>query len=413
MKKIPAGRRGAAREFTILAVAVIAAGAVFLLTWSGSPLAMSGPKPAPLPAPSAPENAARTEDPRPTARLEAPPATAPAPHPDAEPALAPDATPVSLRYGTKEPVARTPGALRVMTFNLENLFDDVDDPALNGKNDDKDMTKPADHCKAAAAAIRAANPDVIALQEVESLAALTQFRDRYLADAGYAHIVSIDTGDPRGIENAVLSKFPLKDVQTWEGLPLGGTQPATFGNEKNEFAGQPIAFKRSPLRVTVVAPARDGAGAFELTLFVLHEKSGRGGGYWREKESSKTLELVREFEAAHPGAAVFVLGDCNASARDESIKIFTRGGLKDIFGDEEADRDNLNVTHASGRRIDHIFVNAAAEAELVRESKFVFAQPTRPEKYDYRTTPPPKGYSSDHFPVVVDITPPVGASGVK
>ena len=329
--------------------------------------------------------------------------------PAAKPVLPPSE--VSMRFGRAEPIKRTPGTIRVMNYNIENLFDDKDDPTLSGKADDKDMTKPADHCKAVADAIKRCDPDVIALQEIESLEALTAFRDTYLSGLGYDHVVSIDTGDARGIENSVLSRFPLKDVQTWKNLPLGGTQPELFDNKPNDFAGQPIVFKRSPLRVTVDVPADKVAqlapGApskpYLLTIFIVHQKSGRGGNYWRQAEARKTLELAQEFEKTTPAANILVVGDFNARSREEPLKIYTRAGLRELWAEPDADRDRSAITHASNRRIDHIIYNDAVSGEIVRESKFVLAMPTRADGVDYRTTAPPKGYASDHFPIVVDV----------
>ena len=40
------------------------------------------------------------------------------------------------------------------------------------------------------------------------------------------------------------------------------------------------------------------SAAFDLTLFVIHYKSGGPGNYWREKEAAKTAELVAAFEQA-------------------------------------------------------------------------------------------------------------------
>lgn len=401
-------KMGAAREYAVLGVALLAAALLFAFTWSGSPLSGS-----------------RVQDSPPLQTTPALPPAAPEPRPErpvdpvaARPGTTGKETEVSLRFGRREPVAKAPGTIRVMSYNVENLFDDKDDPALSGKNDDKNMTKPAAHCQAAADAIRRCSPDVIALQEVESYEALMQFRDQYLKDMGYDHVVSIDTGDPRGIENSVLSRFPLEDVKTWRELPLGGTHPDLFGTDKNDYAGQPITFKRSPLRVTVTIPAAKVAELmptesseptarqpYKLTLFVVHQKSGRGGDYWRERESAKTIELAQEVMNADKGVNVIILGDFNARSRDQSLKAYVAAGFKELFDGQNADRDLTATTHASGRRIDHILYNSNAAHELLIDSRFVLAMPTRADGVDYRTTPPPKGYASDHFPVVVDLRP--------
>src|SRR5262249_2358207 len=142
--------------------------------------------------------------------------------------------------------------------------------------------------------------------EIESKDALLWFRDRYLKDAGYSYVESLDAGDERGIEQAVLSKYPITDIQQWVGEELGGTHPDKFGNEPNRLAGEPIRFHRSPLRVTIEAPAQDAQGdavagqTYQLTLFVVHLKAGGGGGYWRERETAGIAKHVGEFQQQHP-----------------------------------------------------------------------------------------------------------------
>jgi endonuclease/exonuclease/phosphatase family metal-dependent hydrolase len=310
----------------------------------------------------------------------------------------PAAAPTEFRFGTAVAPAKPAGTFRLMTYNVENLFDDKDDPKLSGAQEDKDMTKSEAHRRAAADAIRRAQPDVIALQEVESLEALLWWRDEFLKDMGYEHVVSLDSGDSRGIENSVLSKFPLKDAQVWPDAPLGGTHP-----NKSEFRGQPIEFRRSPLRVTVSVPGESAdAKAYELTLFVVHQKSGRDNGYWREREAAKTVELAKEVLAQDPNRNVVILGDMNCEAAQNPFRYYLDGGFIDAFGDRVRGKSTW-MTHESGRAIDHILLSPSAAKELVGETRFILGMPARPEGVDWRTTPPPEGFASDHYPVVVDL----------
>ena len=319
----------------------------------------------------------------------------------------------SIYLGTRQAPPRRDGAIRIATYNLLNLFDDIDDPAYSGDEEDIDDAKPEREREALADAIRRLDADVLALQEIESESALAEFRDQHLAGLGYEHLVSIDTGDPRGIECAVLSRFPLSNVQTWAGLELGGVHPDQWGSGENWYAGEPITFKRSPLRVDVTVPtaasegggegASGGAGEpYILTLFVLHNKSGGPGGYWREAESRKIVELVAEARAADANANIIVLGDLNAQSDDLSVQTLLGAGLTELL---PMDQENwaATISHESGRRIDHILVSAAALPEVVPDSAFILATPTRPPGSNWRTTPAPAGFASDHLPVAVDL----------
>lgn len=348
------------------------------------------------------------------------PPAAPAKPAQAQPSASPasvDPAPAAgtIRHGLSEPIAKKPGTLRVASYNLENLFAAAPagtktDPQSDAKEGDRDAQpadpKPDAHLKALAEAIRRVNADVLACDEVESLTTLTSFRDKYLADMGYQYIVSLDSGDTRGIEQSVLSRYPLKDARVWPGLPLGGTHPEKWGRDANHEAGKPITYRRSPLRVTVEVPPPSGsppdAKPYTLTLFAVHYKSGSPGGYWREREAAKTIELVREVETENPAANVVILGDFNARPQEKPVRLFIDAGFTDAFGDLNL-KDPKYITHASDRVIDHIILNRNAAPELVKDTRFVLGTPQRASNADWRNTPPPPGYASDHYPIVIDL----------
>lgn len=134
--------------------------------------------------------------------------------------------------------------ITVMSFNVQNLFDNVDDP---GK-DDKAYLRIADkrgnahimacneievdawrnEClyldwsdravtrklRALADTIRQVNEgrgaDVIAFQEVENVNILERLRTEHLAELGYQPAILVEGRDARGIDVAFLSKLPLR-----------------------------------------------------------------------------------------------------------------------------------------------------------------------------------------------------------
>ncbi len=307
------------------------------------------------------------------------------------------------RFGIAQAPAKAPGTFRLTAYNIENLFDDVDDPALTGRNEDIDDTKPEHQMIAAARAIRKLDSDVLCLQEVESYDAVIWFRDTYLADMGYDYVISLDAGNARGIENAVLSRFPLTDPQLWIGKELGGVHPEKYGRNKNFYAGEPVAFRRSPLKVDVQIPQMGDREAWTLTLFVVHHKSGRFSQYWREAEARMIVKLAHEVEAAHPERPVVILGDFNAQPSDESVKIYLRDGFYDIFAKSDWSNSEL-ATHESSRRIDLILANSAAIGYLHEDTAFVLGTAARPAGVDWRSLDTFDGYAADHYPVSVDVS---------
>ena len=304
------------------------------------------------------------------------------------------------RFGIAEAPEKTPGSFRLTTYNIENLFDDIDDPTLSGRDEDIDDTKPHHQMMAVAQAIREVNADVLCVQEIESREALDMFISKYIPDMGYDHVVSLDAGNSRGIENAVLSRFPLSNPQLWIGKELGGVHPDNYGpNAKNFLAGEPIAFRRSPLKVDVEIPINDEAGStWTLTLFVVHHKSGRYSGYWREAEARTILNLANEVENEHPGRAIVILGDFNAQPSDESVQIYLSNELHDVFSDAKQGEKG-SISHESGRRIDLLLMNTAAREQLITGSGFVLGTAARPSGVSWRDLDTFEGYAADHYPV--------------
>jgi endonuclease/exonuclease/phosphatase family metal-dependent hydrolase len=142
----------------------------------------------------------------------------------------------------------------VMTFNVQNLFDNTDDPdkddkaylALAAKQNEghiaacneitvdswRDECLNLDWSDAAidhkldvlAQSIRQVNDgagaDIITLQEVENASILDRLRTEKLADLGYAPAILVEGTDVRGIDVAILSKLPLASEPRLQPLAL-------------------------------------------------------------------------------------------------------------------------------------------------------------------------------------------------
>lgn len=306
------------------------------------------------------------------------------------------------KFGLEYAPAKAEGTLRLTTYNIENLFDTHDDPSLTGRNDDKDEAKPTHELIATAMAIRAVDADVLCVQEIESEAALLEYRDQYLSGMGYDHVISIDAGNDRGIENAVLSRYPILAAQNWPKMPLGGVHPELYGTQKNWYAGEPIEFRRSPLRVDLQIPSEADSDSWILTLFVMHHKSGRFNDYWREAEATGTLELINEVLEKDPDRPIVILGDFNAEPDADSAQTYLQSGFADVFAGRRANAEI--VTHESGRRIDLIFANDSAFERIEKPTAFVYGTAARPEGTSYRDLDTFDGYAADHYPVSVDLS---------
>lgn len=310
-------------------------------------------------------------------------------------------------YGIEQAPVKSPGSVRIATYNLEYLYDAKDDPDQSPGFDDITLaTRPA-RLAALADAIKRLDADIVAVQELESLECLAWFRDGHLKDLGYKHIYSEDVGAARGMEQGVLSRFPItahRTLTTPNVKPVG--EPAAAPGSSASAA--PMKFQRSPLVVQV------DVGGTALTLIAVHLMSG-GQEYAarREGEAVQVLGFVKEVLAKDPGARIAVLGDFNATDAQRPVQAFAEGGMRNGFEfrsmkDENSKKaKDLYATHQSGWAIDHIFLSPALAREAVDGSYFVLSTVHPPSDYDWRNDPEklavPPGYASDHYPVAVDV----------
>jgi endonuclease/exonuclease/phosphatase family metal-dependent hydrolase len=332
--------------------------------------------------------------------------------PRAPKALTPDVTDAgvnresaAIRFGLAKPLPKSKDAIRLATYNTLNLFDHVDDPALQGEYDDLKMATPLERCQSLAQTIRALDADIIGLQEVESLEALQWFRDTFLKDSGYKYMASIDVGYYRGVECSVLSRFEITSAKVWLNESLDNVK-----REGDGWAAAPTGplkastFQRSPLMVNIKTSKE-----YELTVFCLHHKAGRDFNYQREAEAIRVAEFLDDIRRADPRRNIVVMGDFNAAPSDKSVRVYLRAGMIDVLAHRFWQGDGPEVaqykTHESDRVLDYILLNSAAHRELVIGSPFVLGTIARQPGQDYTSTPEPPGYASDHYPVVIDLEP--------
>lgn len=185
----------------------------------------------------------------------------------------------------------------VMSYNVQNLFDDVHDgseykeydPERSGWNTEAFRVR----VEAISEVIRksvAGGPDIVALQEVESLQALRKLSEWGLSDLGYSQLVFYPKNN-LAANVALLSRVPVESVHAF-----------TIG----KWGDNPV---RDVLETVLV---RDGR---TLHLFNCHLKSKTGGDRDTEPSrlegASRIARRVREILAAEPDADILLAGDFN------------------------------------------------------------------------------------------------------
>ena len=225
------------------------------------------------------------------------------------PALAALLSALLLAGCASVPSGPPPERIRVATWNLENLFDTVDDPENPG---DDEYSDPAgwrrwtperyrtklEHLATVIAALR---PDILFVAEVENRRVLDDLAAMLREQPEpwpLPHIAHRESPDHRGIDVAVLSRYPLRGVALHETVPF--------------------------LRGVLEAHARLGGGA-DATLFACHLKSQLGDAEeniaLRHRETLVLRALAEGAVAADPGGALFIAGDFNDNFDSASLRL--------------------------------------------------------------------------------------------
>ncbi len=222
------------------------------------------------------------------------------------------------------------GTIRIATFNLFNLFDNVDDPY---NNEEPLPGKDTKEIKLLADRIRKANADIVAVQEVENRQILEELVNKYLPEMGYRDVVLFEGNNKRGIDVGLISRYPLGKTTSYRHLDF------VDGN------GKPMRFRRDLLQVNVRPK-----GFTDFDVFVVHLKS-KGGGEaqtlpTRLGEATAARTIFDDLLKSDRNKAFVVCGDFNDTYDSKPLQQIVGTGpmaLKNLFGDiPEAERITYN-----------------------------------------------------------------------
>lgn len=292
--------------------------------------------------------------------------------------------------------------MRLATFNCENLFArykfkknaEITKDGFTIDETAFDMFNP-DEKKITGQAIIETDADVIALQEVENLNVVDKFIYTYLKDQGYENNILIDSHDPRFIDVAVLSKYPIVPVRTHR-------------NEKNQ-AGKYL-FSRDCLEAEIEVDDKN------LVLYVNHFKSMMEGRDKtrprREAQAQRVVEIIDSRWKAQDYQGNFaVLGDLN-DYPDEGTALnplLNHTGLENVV--ERLPIDDQWTHFYNGKKeyhqLDYILLSKSlakknqGTPQIMRKGL-----PKRAERYTgprFDNVGDNKPKASDHAPVYMDI----------
>jgi endonuclease/exonuclease/phosphatase family metal-dependent hydrolase len=333
----------------------------------------------------------------------------------------------------------------VMSYNVENLFDNVDNPAREGDNTYLPLSQkgtPAhvalcernnapgafrDECltldwSAEVLAKKIANlatvigrfegsgPDILVLQEVENQQILDRLRLALPGGSSYVTAVNLDDSPGRGINVAILSKLPQMS-----GVAPVST-PINFPADVMQDDGQPCGSTRNVTAFTLRLP--DG---MPLTVFALHMPAGGPAHPCRTFVATVLAGLVRALPVS---AMAIAAGDTNLNCGDddqETIRTVLRPALivpdevnkgcrppgSSFFGPQGWSFLDLIMTSRSLLGSDQAgatwFADLGSFRTVVSAPELQVQRDSKNRISPRRFNPTARTGASDHWPVALDL----------
>ena len=277
--------------------------------------------------------------------------------------------------------ASKPGFVTIGAFNVENFFDIFDDPY---SLDEDTKVKSRLHVVEVSRQIREANPDVMAIEELENEGVLREMVKLFLPDMGYDHVAANKSNGDRGINLGIISRLPILSMTSHRfrdfGLP-GSTETWRFARD----------FWRVELQ---------GPNNKILVVFIVHYKSKHDSGNdkqsqnWRLAEATESHKLLAKEFAANPDGLLAVIGDFNDTAENAPIQMLLKPfsdklpGLIDVHKDYPKAEAYSYIPPKFRSKIDYLFVSPALSKRMVPDSPKILNRPG------------PNLSGSDHAPIV-------------
>lgn len=242
-----------------------------------------------------------------------------------------DSNPPPIEEPGPSAEAKNPDEISIMSFNVENMFNATHDVGTEDYTylplKDKSAPDVQAYCKSVGNPFyreecftldwseevvqfklsqvgkvikhveKGAGPDVVLVQEVENIDALTRLFKLELAPLKYQTIVLIEGFDLRGIDVGIVSKFPLNKTFPPQLHRIPYTDPKA-------------ARSRGILEVTV-----DIGKNKPVTFLSAHFPSQSNPTQWRKEAHQFASQLMKDYEAA--GRAVIFGGDLNTTEEED------------------------------------------------------------------------------------------------
>ena len=311
-----------------------------------------------------------------------------------------------------------PGKALVLFYNVENLFDTIDDPKTKDEeflpgtdknwNSERYNKKLRDIAQVIATSDSASLPAVVGLCEVENRAVLEGLINTSALDSVRYGIVHRNSPDRRGIDVAALydsTRFELISSNFYTVELKDSLNPKT----------RQIVYFKGLLR-----------HKHEVHFFVCHWPSRRGGADASEHKRMQVAGLIRSkvdsIYSQDKNAAIIIMGDLNDHPDNRSVTetLGARGegsnsDLVDLFYDEHQRAEGTYNYRGDWGVLDHFIVSSnlldpsnaistsQQDAWIVKKDWLLYYDENYDDTKPSRTYGGPNYYGgySDHLPILL------------
>ncbi|MFZ5807918.1 MAG: endonuclease/exonuclease/phosphatase family protein [Chloroflexota bacterium] len=270
-------------------------------------------------------------------------------------------------------------AFRLATFNLANLYDTQDDPAVN----DTVLSAPEYQRRLQKRALAIhqilGEPELIAVQEAENSTVLADLISRSEIQANYG-VAWLQTPDPRGLDVALLYQQERFSVQRFEqeqgctdlidGLGPDGNQNVSYpenqitcDSDNDGVLDGNRLFSRPPLIIYLNRLSEEeGQNTDALIVVVCHWKSKVEDTPWelytlerRRQEAAFTAGLIQRLRTQSPHNPIFLAGDLNDFPNSPPLQELQTSGLVNLTLAADAGTRYSYVYQGISQNPDYIF----------------------------------------------------------
>lgn len=207
-----------------------------------------------------------------------------------------------------ETFRRESGVFSLLTYNVKNLFDDIDAAKEKGT-----AAKPVWELNAATKVVQRVDPDLMTNQEVENLDVYQSWNKQL---GGQFQTALVEGNDKRGIDVGAMSRYPIVNVVSHKDHQF----PLSDGSALTHFS-------RDLLRVDVQVENE------VVSIYTTHSASRRSGtpeevfvgDNQRIAESMAIKEIVASEMKEFPSRLYIITGDFNDDLQDRALKALMDG----------------------------------------------------------------------------------------